>query len=41
LLGRLSGWRLDPAAPEPTHRPNILLRGLLALHLHFEQRRHA
>jgi cytochrome P450 len=38
LLGRLSGWRLDPAAAEPTHRPNVLLRGLLALHLHFEPR---
>ena len=38
LLGRLEDWRLDPDFPEPRHKPNMLLRGLEALHLRFRRR---
>jgi len=36
LLGRLSGWRLAEDAPAPKVVPNVLLRGLDALHLRFD-----
>jgi cytochrome P450 len=35
LLARLEDWRLDPDAPAPRHKPNVLLRGLEALPLRF------
>jgi len=38
LIGRLEGWRLAEDAPAPRHKPNILLRGLEALHLTFRER---
>lgn len=38
LLARLDDWALDPAAPPPRPRPNVLLRGLGALPLTFRPR---
>lgn len=38
LLGRLSGWAHDPAAPPPRYKPNVLLHGLEALPLIFRAR---
>ena len=38
LTTRLSAWRLDPEADAPRHKPNVLLRGLEALHLLFKAR---
>jgi len=38
LLARLDGFRLTPGAPEPRHKPSILLRGLAELHLSFDRR---
>ncbi len=39
LLTRLDGLRLAAGAPEPRHKPSVLLRGLAELHLEFEARR--
>ncbi len=38
LLRRLGGWQLAPGEPAPRHKPNVLLRGLEALHLEFRER---
>jgi cytochrome P450 len=38
LLRRLGDWRLAPGLPAPRHKPNVLLRGLEALHLEFRER---
>jgi cytochrome P450 len=38
LLSRLDDLRLAPGAPEPRHKPSVLLRGLGELHLEFEAR---
>jgi cytochrome P450 len=38
LLGRLEGFRLSPGHAPPRHKPSVLLRGLVELHLEFARR---
>ena len=38
LLARLDDWQLAPGAPEPRHKPSVLLRGLDELQLAFRPR---
>jgi len=38
LLARLDGFALDPSAPTPRHRPNVLLWGFASLPITFQRR---
>ena len=38
LLSRLDGFELDPDAPAPTHRPNVLLWGFDSMPIKFRKR---